>query len=65
MNVEILVYGGRTWCSQVCANLECEHNFTEGEHKAAIFWWGSEDYPLAKADLKTDECGFIGILSNE
>lgn len=63
MRVQIMTYRDRTWCSQPCGNYECDRNFTLGEHKNALFWWGSIDYPLARADFKTDNCGYQDKLA--
>lgn len=50
----MICYKDQTWCSLAkdCANAEgCFRNFTEEDHKNAIKWWGSVDYPIALSEF--------------
>jgi hypothetical protein len=59
----MMCFRDRTYCasSTECANNECGRRFTEEDKKAAVAWWGGEDFPLALSPYKdTAECpGFI------
>jgi len=39
----------------------CDRNLNEDEIKQATEWWGDRNFPVAKADFKTDECGFVNV----
>lgn len=64
--VIMMCYKDRTWCrhSRHCGNTMCDRNFTEEERENAIKWWGDGSFPLAMADFKTEDCGFISLEIN-
>jgi hypothetical protein len=59
----MMTYKDMTFCSQStegkCINRTCFKFFTEEDARNATRWWGSDDYPLAMSDLKSDKCGHI------
>ena len=61
--VIMMCYKDRTWCvhSRDCSNTMCDRNLNEDEIKQATEWWGDRNFPVAKADFKTDECGFVNV----
>lgn len=61
--VIMMCYKDKTWCSHSrdCGNATCDRNFTEEEREKAIVWWGEASFPIAMADFKTEDCGFINV----
>lgn len=57
----MICFRDRTWCSRLCGNLECPHNFTAGDREQAAVWWGGDNFPIATQDVKTDICGYIEV----
>lgn len=55
-------YGDQTWCSRFhphqCVNDKCPYAFTTEHLESAIKWWGSGDFPISRADRRTDDCGY-------
>ena len=51
----MLCYKDKTFCSVKCDELKCSRNLTEEVRKAAREWWGSDNAPIAVADLSN--CG--------
>lgn len=47
----MICYKDRAWCSNPNCDNKCGRQFTEEDHKAAVRWWGSEDYPISVADF--------------
>lgn len=62
----MLCYRDKTFCSQLCANTKCCRNMNDEVMDRARAWWGTEgEPPICFGDLRTNDCGFIDIKTEE
>ena len=57
----MICYRDKAFCSQECANSECDRNFNDNVLLQAIAWFGNDNPPIQFADFKTDDCGFVEV----
>jgi len=57
----MMCFRDTTWCSYsyICDNQSCTVIFNDYHIKACREWWGKEGAPVAYANFKTDECGYV------
>lgn len=56
----MLCYKGRRFCSR---KSDCSRNLTDDVLADAALWWkGCEgEIPIDRADMRTDDCGYVPI----
>lgn len=57
----MLCYKDKTFCNPKCANTTCKYNFNEDILSQAKSWWRREETPICFANLRNDDCGFVGV----
>ena len=59
----MIVYKDRRFCSQKCANTQCNRNINDIVIADAKKWWATYSDngspPINMCDLKTDGCGYL------